>query len=517
LQKIEDLLVESRFATIQTTFPTTIMKIIPRAKTIKTTAALALTALVFASSAGFAAGNNSVFNVLDFGATGDGTNNDTGAIQKAIDACAGNGGGQVLLPGGRTFLAGAIMLQSGVDLHVARGAVLKGSERWQDYGRAGALVFAKDATNVTISGDGVLDGNDKAVWQKLADELAGGDVNKPGWWPQSFCGVWWPFGRSPGDKTLAPGRPMMIILIGCKQVHLRDITLRNAPSWTVHPVGCEDLAIDSISILNDWNVANNDGIDLDHCRNVRVANCHIDTADDGIVLKNTPNFASYGRSENITVTGCTIASRSCALKLDEAYAPPGIRNVVFDACVIFRSNRGLCIQSRDAGDIENVLFSNMTIETRLQPHKWWGAGEPIHISLLPRNPETKLGHVRQIRFSNILCKGECGVYLRGCAAQPLEDIVFDNVRVEVGKTGEEPGGFYDDRPNGLLTNGQFVGIYTNAIAGIFAREVNGLTLRSTQVVWLAPKNAIYGNALDQEDIQDLTLDHDTFNSFPLQE
>ena len=476
--------------------------------------ALALSMLVFTTFAAFAADNRGVFNVLDFGAKGDGTNNDTDAIQKTIDACAANGGGQVLLPGGKTFLTGAITLQSGVDFHLARGAVLQGSERWQDYGPAGALLFAKDAIGVSISGDGILDGNDKAVWQKLADELAGGDVNKPGWWPQSFCGVWWPFGRSASDKTLAPGRPMMIILIGCKQVHIRDITLRNAPSWTVHPVGCEDLAIDSISILNDWNVANNDGIDLDHCRNVRVANCHIDTADDGIVLKNTPNFAGYGRSENITVTGCTIASRSCALKLDEAYAPPGIRNVVFDACVIYRSNRGLCIQSRDAGDIENVLFSNITIETQLQPGKWWGAGEPIHISLLPRNPDTKLGHVRQIRFSNLLCRGESGIYLRGCAAQPIEDVVFDNVRVEVGKTTDQPGGFYDDRPNGLLANGQFVGIYTNTVAGIFAREVNGLTLRGVQVTWSSPKNSIYGQALDQDAVRDLTLDHDTFNSTP---
>ena len=274
------------------------------------------------------------------------------------------------------------------------------------------------------------------------------------------------------------------------------------------------MVIDSISILNDWNVPNNDGIDLDHCRNVRVANCHIDTADDGIVLKNTPNFASYGRCENITVTGCTIASRSCALKLDEAYAPPGIRNVVFDACVIFRSNRGLCIQSRDAGDIENILFSNITIETQLQTSKWWGAGEPIHVSLLPRHPDTKLGHVRQIRFSNILCKGESGIYLRGCAAQPLEDIVFDNVRVEVGKSTGVPGGFYDDRPMGEATGGQFAGIYTNAIAGIFARDVAGLTIRNTQVVWAGEKDKIYGEALDAATIQNLALDHDSFDSSP---
>jgi len=445
-----------------------------------------------------------VYSVLDYGAQGTGAVDDTAAIQKAVDTCAAGGGGRVLLPAGRTYLAGAITLRSGVDFHVTRGAILKGSTNWRDYGREGALLFAKDAVGLSISGDGILDGNDRALWQRLADEEAGGDVTKADWWPQAFCGDWWPFWRKPGEARPGGGRPRMVILIGCKQVRIDGLTFRNAPSWTIHPIGCEDLVIQSISILNAWDVANNDGIDVDHCRNVRIANCHLECADDCIVLKNTPNFAACGPCEHVTVTGCTLTSRSCALKLDEAYAPPGIRNVVFDGCVIFRSNRGLCIQSRDEGDIENVIFANITIETQFQPHKWWGAAEPIHISHWPRTKDTNLGHVRNIRFSNILCRSENGVYIHGWETRPVEDIILDNVRVEVGRFTDQPGGFYDARPDGL-----FRGVYSSTLAGIHCEYAKNLTLRNTQVVWSDRLTDDYGPALESRHVEDLRLDHFT--------
>jgi polygalacturonase len=448
-----------------------------------------------------------VFNVMAYGAVGDGTNRDTAALQRAVDASAARGGGRVVLPAGRTFLSGAIRLRDNVDLHLARGACLKASDNWRDYGAEGALLFAKDATGISVTGDGVIDGNDRAVWQRLADEEAGGDVLKTNWWPQAFCGEWWPFWRKPGETPLPRGRPRLVLLIGCQQVRLRDITLRSAPSWTVHLAGCEDVVVESISIRNAWDVANNDGIDLDHCRNVRVANCLVDCADDGIVIKNTPNFAAYGGSEHITVTGCIVASRSAALKVDEIYSPPGARDIIFADCVVTRSNRGLCIQSRDEGNIENVLFANIVVETQFQPHKWWGAAEPIHLSHYPRTPQTKLGVVRHIRFSNILCRSENGAFLHGWKSCPLEDIVFDHVRLEVGRTTDVPGGFYDLRPAG-----EFKGIVETRLAGIYCRYVRGLALTHTQVDWGQTPAKFYGDALDKMHVRGFHHDHFSYKA-----
>ncbi|MHC4087452.1 MAG: glycoside hydrolase family 28 protein, partial [Planctomycetota bacterium] len=233
-----------------------------------------------------------VFNVLDYGAKGDGKANDAAAIQKAINVCSKTGG-RVLLPAGRTFYSGAIYLKGNIDFHVEKGAILLGSSKEGDYGPyADALINAVDAPNISITGGGQINGNASAFIKELRP---GGDIYEPKWGTHKGC---------LGSKGTTKRRYMLMTLIKCDHLKITDITLKDSASWFIHPVGCDDVLIDGISIIGDLRVPNNDGIDPDHCRNVRISNCYIHTGDDAIVFKNTllcDEWADLGPCENNTV------------------------------------------------------------------------------------------------------------------------------------------------------------------------------------------------------------------------
>jgi len=450
-----------------------------------------------------------VYNILDFGAEGDGTANDAAAIQRAIDACTQAGGGMVLVPAGKTFRTGTIELKSNVELHVERGAVLAGSGEWADYThrlQVGALsggaldagrpaqsmlITAERADNIAITGAGVIDG-------------AG----------QLFIAE-----RGRYIHSMRPERPFMFFLIGCQRVTLRDITLRDGALWTLRLSGCEDVTIHSIHIQNDLALPNNDGIDLDRCRNVRISDCHIVSGDDCICLKTCLETAGYGPCENITVTGCTLVSTSSALILGAECREP-IHNVVFNACVIRSSHRGLAIHLSEESDIENVLFSNMIVETRLFHEKWWGRGEPIYITAIPWTAERGIGHVRHVRFSNVLCRSENGVFIQGWQPGLVEDILLENVRVELDKWSSWPGGRYDIRPcplpqnyesspqqsEGFLENAG-EGLVEHPTAGFFLHNVQDVTLRNCAVVWGEQPPAYFRHALECHGVKGLLTEN----------
>ena len=457
---------------------------------------------------GIAQSEAAVFNVLEYGAKGDGKTNDAAGIQKAIDACA-KAGGRVLLPAGRTFYSGAIHLKANIDLHVEKGAKLLGSSDEEDYGPyVDALINAVDAPNISITGGGEINGNAEAFMKDLRPE---GDIYEPKWGTHKGC---------PGSRGTTKRRFMLMTLVKCDHLKIADINLRDSASWFIHPVGCDDVLIDGISIIGDLKVPNNDGIDVDHCRNVRISNCYVHTGDDAIVLKNTllcDRWGELGPCENITVTGCVLVSRSSALKIDEVWND--CRNVVFDSCVIDASHRGLCIQSRDRGNIENILFSNIIVNTQLFSAWWWGRAEPICITHMPRNAETPLGKVRNITFSNIVCNSENSIYIHGWKENPVEDIVLDNVKVTIDKKTHWSGGWYDPRPGKFFESNKFgatspedqlnvhKGLYRHETVGVYCENARDVTLRDVQVRWGENRPAYYGAALETHNVRRLVLDN----------
>lgn len=428
------------------------------------------------------------YNILDFGAMADGTTNNAGSIQKAIDVANAAGGGRVVVPTGKTFMTGTIEMKSNVELHVERGTALLGSGNWEDYthnrkvsalGAGGVndkglsmLITADGAENIAFTGGGVIDGNGRAY---IEEDL--GYIYKMKYY-----------------------RPFTFFLVGCRNLLMEDIIVRDGALWTVRLSGCEDVTIHSIHIQNDLKLPNNDGIDLDRCRDVRISDCHIVTGDDCICLKTCVETDGYGGCENVTVTGCTLVSTSSALIIG-AEAQEPIRNIVFDACVIRSSHRGLAIHLSEKSDIENVLFSNIVVETRIFHEAWWGRGEPIYITAIPWTQEHEIGHVRNIRFSNILCRSEGGVLIQGYKEGLIQDILLDNVCVELVKWSKWPGGRFDLRP----TPG--VGLPEHATAGIYIKNADRVTLRNCEVVWGPNPPAYFQYALEAHQVEGLTLEN----------
>lgn len=375
----------------------------------------------------------------NFGAKADGKNKDTGFIQAAIDEAFKNGGGKVVFSSGRVYYSGGIQIKSGVELHFEIGSKLLASVDLEDYISPAALAgstpedydFARDKTayafiygfeahRCALTGLGSVDGNCMAFVEKTNE--------------YHYAGKYYP-------------RPAMIYIENSRHITFDSVTLEGAPFWTLHPAGCYDVQISGIRILNRLDVANSDGIDPDHCKNVRITGCHIECADDCIVLKNTMGNKEYGSCENILIDNCTLVSTSAAIKIGTE-GVDDFRNIQVSNCVISRSNRGISLQIRDNGNVENVSFSNIMIETRRFSDDWWGCGEPVAITSINRRSGITSGRIEDIRFKNIFCTGENGILIAADAEGKIGKLFFEDVKITIKNTTKWEKGVYDLRPSG---------------------------------------------------------------------
>jgi len=369
---------------------------------------------------------SSFFNVADYGAVGDGETLCTEAIQKAVDACAAAGGGTVYFPAGK-FLSGAIFLKSNVTLHIGEGATLLASTSFEDFPpftphwriqsddtKRSSLITGIDLENIAVTGRGTLNGQGKPWWEALRKDKN----NKKG-----------------QEKILTYGRPRVINLYRCRNVLLRGVTIVDSPSWTIHPVGCENLVVDGISIINPESGPNTDGVNPESCRNVRISNCFIDTGDDCITLKSGRDEEGRlkGRpTENVTITNCVMYKGHGAVVIGSEMSGD-VRNVTANNIVCVGTDRAVRIKSTRGrgGVVENIRFSNFVVEN---------VREPIYITTFytktePEPVSQRTPIFRDIAISHFtIKKSPCMAKILGLPEMPIQGLRITDVvaSTEVG-------------------------------------------------------------------------------------
>lgn len=442
---------------------------------------------------------SAVFDVREYGAAGDGKTLDTAAIDKAIQACNQAGGGTVVFTPGE-YVTGTFVLLSHVTLRLEAGAVIVGSIDLADYklksefnlgNQAGhgegsrlGLIVATEAEDIAIVGRGTIDG--RGTYFVGANTPHNTLDYEPRLTRQGddFMSV----KSLPWDGPLEPAmawndRPgALIVLSNCKNITIRDLTLRDSHNWTLHLFGAEDVVISGIRIVNNLLIPNNDGINI-YAKNARISDCYISAGDDAIAATDC---------ENLTVTNCTLISRSSGIRFGAG------KYCTFQNLVIRDSNRGIGIY----GSADHVLFSDILMQTRLFNGNWWGKGEPIFI-MSRAAASSGSAPIDEVRFSNIIAEGEAGIVLYGGGPGSIRNLLFDRVKLRLkrGPGSAVVGGNFD-----LRGTSAGVGIVKHDIPAFFCHNVDGLQIRRFEVEWADSLPEYFTEAIYCEQFTNLTID-----------
>jgi polygalacturonase len=446
---------------------------------------------LFALCAGFlcvgaahASSATGVYNIRDFGAESGGAALCTQAIQSAVDQCAKDGGGTVLFPPG-IWLTGTVYLESHVTIRLENGCTVLGSKDKSHYGRPRtplahpgeafsnwAIFAGRNLEHVAICGQGTIDG------------------------------------QGANFKYKEGARPKNLYFDSCRDVLIEGVRLRNAGSWMQHYRNCDRLRIRDISVFNHVSY-NNDGLNIDSCRDVAIIGCTVDSDDDGIVLKSL----SMRPCENVTISDCVVSSHCNAIKMGTE-SGGGFQNITVTNCavcsprysqVIYGRQRGLAgvaLEIVDGGTLDRVTISNITIK---------GVTVPIFLRLGNRartfeQKQTKpgIGTLRNVMLSNIIAT-DCsaiGCSITGLPDRPIENVTLANISLgfEGGSTKEDAVREIAERPDSYPESTMFG---TLPSYGFFCRHVKGLRLQNVR---LQTSASDYRHALLLDDVVNAAVD-----------
>ncbi len=381
------------------------------------------------------------FNILDFGAKPADLKKNNLAFQKAITACAKNGGGVVLVPAGK-WLSGPIHFKSNVKLHLAEGAEISFSENFDDYlpivliQRAGYYcynysppVYARDCQNIAITGKGTLDGNGQVWWPWKKYQPGMVKLLKMG---KARVPVEERVFGTPEDGV----RPPFVQFIRCENVLVEDVTLLDGPSWNLHPVQSKNIIIRGITI--EAHGPNNDGIDPDGCENVLIENCTLNVGDDNIALKSGRDEEAWEigtTCRNVIVRNCTSLRGHGGFVIGSEMSA-GVENVWVENCRFENTDRGIRIKTRYGRGgfvrnvhVQNIQMTNIKYEAIVINMKY--DGEPAEKNIKFSQSDKSMPLISNISISNVQCEGaETAIRLIGLSPEALSGIDLTHLYIQ---------------------------------------------------------------------------------------
>ena len=417
-------------------------------------------------------------NLKDFGAVGDGITLNTEAFAKAIDALVQKGGGKLVVPQG-VWHTGPIVLKSHINLHLNAGAVIlfaadetlypliDTSFEGLDTRRCQSPLSANGATDIAITGKGVIDGNGQYWrpvkkgkvtenhWKELL-AIPGSQEMKPGYWVPSAGYAKGEQGANmnvPNAKNDAEWneikrfvRPVMVSLVKCKNVHLKGVIFQNSPAWNLHPLMCENVIVEDVLVRNPSFAQNGDALDLESCKNALIINSRFDAGDDGICIKSGKDADGRRRGipcENVVVKGCTVFAGHGGFVVGSEMSG-GVKNILVDQCQFLGTDVGLRFKSTRGrgGIVENIYIKNISmtdIKTDAITFNMYYGGKsvaemladgdnPDNVTKMPVNEETPI--FRNIDIKNIICNGAGrAMEFNGLPEMPIDGISLKDITI----------------------------------------------------------------------------------------
>ncbi len=379
---------------------------------------VAILTLTFAAASAATLHAARTCNPREFDAKADGTTKDTAAIQKAIDACAAKGGGTVQITAG-TYLSAPIVLRSNINLQLDKGATLLGSPDHADYPEitefrlpgVQSLVSATNAENVSITGEGTIDGNGESWWQMARTVRNAGVMGNP------------------------HPRPRLVVFDHCKHVRIEGVTIQNSPMWQVVPYYSNDVVIHNIRVLAPQHSPNTDAVDPFSSSNVRIDHLYADTGDDDIAIKSGAIDSPGGDdpSRDIVISDCTFL-HGHGLSIGSEIAG-GARNILAERIHFDGTDNGIRVKAnRDRGnDVSNLVFRDIDMKDVKNPlviSEYYPRILPSESAVAPA-PVTRLTpHFHDIVIQNVTATGAAMAgAIVGLPEAPVTDIVLQNVNL----------------------------------------------------------------------------------------